>query len=137
MKTSISSNIHRTHVADVCIISAIFAVFACISHFPLPNPPALISSIRDYCNSHLYNTANKDRATLQHVHNVLARVVKHSTRFFSFSAASEIIAISPCALSQYFQEFYNNLSSPLMNTTCIFEFSARSSKTFQTATTNQ
>ena len=42
---------------------------------------ALVSSILDYCNSLLYNTANKDIAKLQRVQNCLARVVTRSPRF--------------------------------------------------------
>ena len=42
---------------------------------------ALVSSILDYCNSLLYNTANKDVAKLQRVQNCLARVVTRSPRF--------------------------------------------------------
>ena len=44
---------------------------------------ALVSSRLDYCNSLLYNTANKDIARLQRVQNCLARVVTHSPRFSS------------------------------------------------------
>ena len=39
---------------------------------------ALVSSRLDYCNSLLYNTANKDIARLQCVQNCLARVVTRS-----------------------------------------------------------
>ena len=44
---------------------------------------ALVSSRLDYCNSLLYNTANKDIARLQRVQNCLARVVTRSPRFSS------------------------------------------------------
>ena len=44
---------------------------------------ALVSSRLDYCNSLLYNTANKDIARLQRVQNCLARVVTHSPHFSS------------------------------------------------------
>ena len=44
---------------------------------------ALVSSRLDYCNSLLYNTANKDIARLQRVQNCLARVVTRSLRFSS------------------------------------------------------
>ena len=37
------------------------------------------------------------------------------------SSASEIIALAPCALSHYFKDLYNNLSSPLSNTISISE----------------
>ena len=43
---------------------------------------ALISSILDYCNSILYNSANKDITKLHRVQNCLARVVTRSP-FFS------------------------------------------------------
>ena len=39
---------------------------------------ALVTSRLDYCNSLLYNTANKDIAKLQRVQNCLARVVTRS-----------------------------------------------------------
>ncbi|KAK2178717.1 hypothetical protein NP493_532g02042 [Ridgeia piscesae] len=42
---------------------------------------ALVSSILDYCNSLLYNTANKDIAKLQRVQHCLAMVVTRSPRF--------------------------------------------------------
>ena len=42
---------------------------------------ALVSSRLDYCNSLLYNTANKDIAKLQRVQNWLARVVPRSPNF--------------------------------------------------------
>ena len=42
---------------------------------------ALVSSRLDYCNSLLYNTANKDIAKLQRVQHCLARVVTRSPRF--------------------------------------------------------
>ena len=44
---------------------------------------ALVSSRLDYCNSLLYNTANKDVARLQCVQNCLARIVTRSPRFSS------------------------------------------------------
>ena len=75
MKTSISNNIYGKHVAAVFTISTISAVFAGISL------SALVSSRLDYCNSLLYNTANKDIAKLQHVQNCLARAVMHSPLF--------------------------------------------------------
>ena len=42
---------------------------------------ALVTSRLDYCNSLLYNTANKDIAKLQRVQNCLARVVTRSPWF--------------------------------------------------------
>ena len=42
---------------------------------------ALVSSRLEYCNSLLYNTANKDIAKLQRVQNCFARVVTRSPRF--------------------------------------------------------
>ena len=56
---------------------------------------------------------------------------------FSLNAASGIFALAPRALLHYFKDLYNSLSSPVINTTSISEFNARSSKTFQTATINQ
>ena len=41
------------------------------------------------------------------------------TLFFSLSDASEIIALARCALSHYFLDLHNSLSSPLINTTSI------------------
>ncbi|KAK2174584.1 hypothetical protein NP493_793g01001 [Ridgeia piscesae] len=64
---------------------------------------ALVSSRLDYCNSLLYNTANKDIARLQRAQNCLARVFTRSPRFS--------IALAPCALSHYFQDLHNILSS--------------------------
>ena len=43
-----------------------------------------------------------------------------SHAFFSFSAASKIIALAPCALSHYFQDLYSSQPSPLMNTTILY-----------------
>ena len=45
-----------------------------------PIATALVTSTLHYCNSLLYNTANKDIATLQRVH-CLAKVVTRSLRF--------------------------------------------------------
>ena len=61
----------------------IFAVFAVLYYFPLlkPSATALVNSRLDYCNSLLYNTANKDIAKCQRVQNCLARVVTHSPSF--------------------------------------------------------
>ena len=42
---------------------------------------ALVTSILDYCNSLLYNIANKDIATLQRVQNCLPRIVTRTPRF--------------------------------------------------------
>ena len=76
MKTSI-----RKHVAAVFAISANFAIFASISQFAQTIATALVSCRLNYCNSLLYNTANKDIAKLQHVQNYLARVVMRSHNF--------------------------------------------------------
>ena len=67
----------------VFTISVIFAVFAGLYHFPLLKTiaTALVSSRLDYCNSLLYNIANKAIAKLQRVQNCLARVVTRSPRF--------------------------------------------------------
>ena len=75
MKTSISNNIYRKHVIAVLIMHiGDFAVFAGLYHFPLLKPVP-VSSILDYCNSVLYNTANKDIAKLHRVQNCLASLV--------------------------------------------------------------
>ena len=95
---------------------------------------ALVSSSLDYCNSLLYNTANKDMATLQRVQNCLARVVTRSLRF---SRSVPLLKSLHCSLSHYFQDFYNSLSSTLIYTTSISKFDGNSSKKFQTATLNQ
>ena len=83
MKTSISNNIYRKHVVAVFTISVIFAIFAGLYNFPLHKAiaTALVSSILGYCNSLLYNTANKDMTKLQLVQNCFARVVTRSPRF--------------------------------------------------------
>ena len=91
---------------------------------------ALVSSILDYCNSLLYNTASKDIAKLQRVQHCLARAVTSSPRF----SAAKITALVTCALSHHFQNLYNSLSSTLIYTTSIYKFNANSSKKFQTAT---
>ena len=93
---------------------------------------ALVSSSLDYCNSLLYNTANKDIAKLQRVKGSHA-----FSSFFSLSAASKITALATCALSHHFQNVYNSLSSTLVYTTSISKFNANSNKKFQTATLNQ
>ena len=72
---------------------------------------ALVSSRLDYCNSLLYNTANKDLAKLHRVQNYLARVVKVN-----------------------FKDLYNN---PLINTTNISKSDTRSSKDSQIDTVNE
>ena len=61
-----------------CLIAA---RFWCPFFMDLVARAALVSSRLDYCNSLLYNTANKDIAKLQRVQNCLARVVTRSPRF--------------------------------------------------------
>ena len=134
MKTSISKNISKTcrcclyHIRDLRRIRRFLSLSVAKTI-----ATALVSSRLDYCNSLLYNTANKDIAKLQRVQNCLARV----STFFSLSAASKITALATCALSHHFQNVYNSLSSTLIYTTSISKFNANSNKKFQTATLNQ
>ena len=95
---------------------------------------ALVSSRLDYCNSFLYNTATNDKIVAKHQR---VKIFSHAFSFFLLSAASKIIALAPCALSHYFPDLYNSLSSTLIHTTSICKFDANSSKKFQTATLNQ
>jgi len=67
----------------------------------------------------------------------LGRVITRSPRFCPLRVASEIIALTPCAPTHYFQDLYNNLSNPFVDTTSMSEFDAHSSSTFQKATINQ
>ena len=46
--------------------------------------------------------------------------------FLSLSDSSEITSLAPCALSLYFQDMYNCLSSPLITTGLLSEFDAHS-----------
>ena len=90
----------------------------------------LVSSRLDYCNSLLYNIANKDVAKLQCVPNCLPRVVTRSRRF----SRSVPLLKSLYALSHHFQDLYNSLSSTFIYITSISKFDPNSSKKFQTAT---
>ena len=94
---------------------------------------ALVSSRLDYCNSLIYNTANKHIAKRQRVQNCIARVVTRSR----FSCSVLLLKALHCALSHHFQDLYSSLSSTLIYTTSISKFNANSSKKFQTATLNQ
>ena len=94
---------------------------------------ALVSSRLDYCNSLLHNIAIKDITKFQRVQNYLAKGSYTISSFLSLSATSKIIALAPCAISHYFQYLYNYLSSPFIQTTCLFTFNAHSSKTAQAA----
>ena len=82
MKTSISNNISKTcrccfyHIRDLRRSRRFMSLFVAKTI-----ATALVTSILDYCNSLLYNTANKDIAILQRVQNCLARVVTRSPRF--------------------------------------------------------
>ena len=66
------------HICDLCCIRRFLSLSVAKTI-----ATALVSSRLDYCNSLLYNTANKDIARLQGVQNCLARVVTHSPRFSS------------------------------------------------------
>ena len=98
---------------------------------------ALVNSRLDYCNFLLYNTANKDIAKLQRIKNFFGKGSHAFSLFFLLGATSEIIALASCALSHYFQDLCNSLSSSVITTTSISEFDAHSSKKFQTPTINQ
>jgi len=83
MKTSISNNISKTcrcffyHIRDLRRICRFISLSVANTIATV-----LVSSRFDYCNSLLYNTANKDIAKLQRVQNCLARVVvTRSSRF--------------------------------------------------------
>ena len=84
MKTSISKNISRKHAVAVCFyhIRDLRRIRRFLSlSVAKAIATALVSSRLDYCNSLLYNTANKDIAKLQRVQHCLARVVTRSPRF--------------------------------------------------------
>ena len=98
---------------------------------------ALVSSRLDYCNSLLYNTANKDIAKLQRVQFFLARVVTRSPRFSRSVPLLKSLHWLPVHYRIIFQDLYNSLSSTLLYTTSISKFDANSSNKFQTATHNQ
>ena len=82
MKTSISNNIIENmpllfyHIPDLRRIRRFISLSVAKTI-----ATALVSSRLDYCNSLLYNTANKDIAKLQRVQIFLARVVTRSPRF--------------------------------------------------------
>ena len=92
---------------------------------------ALVSSRLDYCNSLLYNTANKDIARLQHVQNCLARIVTRSPSFSSSVPLLKSLHLLPVHYRVIFKICtisYLALASKL---------NANSSKEFQRATLNQ
>ena len=64
------------HIRDLCRIRRFISLSVAKTI-----ATALVSSILDYCNSILYNTANKDIAKLQRVQNCLTRVFTRSPRF--------------------------------------------------------
>ena len=76
---------------------------------------ALVSNILDYCNSLLYNTANKDIATLQCVQNCLARVVTRFPRFSRSVPLLQLLHWLPVhyriLFIQFFTIAYRSLSS--------------------------
>ena len=90
---------------------------------------ALVSSRLDYCNSLLYNTANKDIARLQRVQNCLARVVTRSPRFSSsvpllkslhwlpvhYRIIFKICTISYQALASKQPTYLNSMLTPARN----------------------
>ena len=85
---------------------------------------ALVSSRLDYCNSLLYNTANKDIARLQRVQNCLARVVSRSPRFSSsvpllksmhYRIIFKICTVSYQALASNQPTYLNSMLTPARN----------------------
>ena len=96
---------------------------------------ALVSSRFDYCNSVLYNTANKDIAKLQRVHFILGRVVtlSHFSRSVSLLKSLHWLPVHYRIIFKICTTAYQALSS----TQQISKFDANSSKKFQTATFNQ
>ena len=117
------------HIRDLCRIRRFLSLSVAETI-----ATALVSSRLDYCNSILYNTANKDIAKLP---KLFSKGRHTFSSFFSLSAASEITALATCALSHHFQNVYNSLSSTLIYTTSISKLNANSNKKFQTATLNQ
>ena len=140
MKTSISNNIYRKHVVAVFnYIRDLRRIRRLISLSVAKTiATALVRSRFNYCNSLLYNIANKDIAKKTSGCPKLFSKGSHAfSSFFSLSASSKIIALAPCALSHYFLDLYNNLSNTLIYTTSISKFNANSSKKFQTAMLTQ
>ena len=125
MKTSISNN-ETCHccfynIRDICRIRRFITL-----SIAKTIATALVSSRHDYCNSLLYNAANKDIAKLQ-CPKLFSKGSHHMfSSFFSLSVAFEII--SSRALSHYFQDLYSGISSTLIYTTSISKFDANSSK---------
>ena len=96
---------------------------------------ALVSSRLDYCNSLLYNIAQKNIAKLQRVQNCLARVVTRSPRFSRSVPLLKALHCSLCTIAlfsrfvtkPYFQDLYKSLSSTVIDATSISELDAHSS----------
>ena len=92
---------------------------------------ALVTSRLDYCNSLLYNTANKDIAKLQRVQNCLARVVTRSPLFsrsvpllkslhwlpVHYRIIFKIYTIAYQALSSTQSAYLNSMLTPARNST--------------------
>ena len=135
MKTSVSNNIYRKH--DIMLFCHICDL-RCIRRFISLSvaktiAAALVSSRLDYCNSLLYNTANK--AKLQRVQYFLARVVTHSRFSHSVPLLKSLhwLPVHYCIIFKICTTAYQALSS----TQHLSKFDANSSKKFQTATFNQ
>ena len=130
-KASISNSTYQKHAVAVSTISVIFVVFADFLSLSVAKTiaTALVSSILDYCNSLLYNTANKDIARLQRVQNCLARVVTRSPRFSSsvpllkslhwlpvhYRIIFKICTISYQALASKQPTYLNSMLTPARN----------------------
>ena len=85
---------------------------------------ALVSSRLDYCNSLLYNTANKDIAKLQRIQNCLVRVVTRSPPFYRsvpllksvhYRIIFKICTIAYQALSSTQSAYLNSMLTPARN----------------------
>ena len=130
-KASISNSTYQKHAVAVSTISVIFVVFAYFVSLSVAKTiaTALVSSRLDYCNSFLYNTANKDIARLQRVQNCLARVVTRSPRFSSsvpllkslhwlpvnYRIIFKICTISYLALASKQPTYLNSMLTPARN----------------------
>ena len=130
-KASISNSTYQKHAVAVSTISVIFVVFADFLSLSVAKTiaTALVSSRLDYCNSLLYNTANKDIARLQRVQNCLARVVTRSPRFSSsvpllkslhwlpvhYRIIFKICTISYQALASKQPTYLNSMLTPARN----------------------
>ena len=110
MKTSISNNIYRKHAVAVLSYpqsSPYSPVY--IPSVAKTTTTALVSSRLDYCNSLLYNTANKDISKLQRLQIFLATVFTRSPRFSRLVLLLKSLRWLPVHYRS-FHDLYNSLS---------------------------